>query len=1545
MRIVIDLQGAQSGSRHRGIGRYTLALAKAIVRNRGSHEIFILLNGLFPESIGEITDSFSGLLPNHHIIVFNATGPVDEAPVENYWRVRTAELLRENFIRDLSPDLLLVSSLFEGVCENVVISIGQLFSHVPTAVILYDLIPYINPEKYLTGEAAKKWYYRKIEHLKRADLLLAISNSSRNEVIDHLGIDPQRVVSIFSAADKLFSKANLSGAELSALRTRYGIKRKFLMHMSAFDVHKNFDGLIKAFGILPKRLRKKYQLVLVCTVNDEQRKSLNNLAAAVGLENDDLVLTGYVPDDDLIALYSECHLFVFPSFHEGFGLPPLEAMCCGAAVIGSNTTSIPEVIGREDALFDPASTDSMATLIERALTDIAFWQALKEHAITQSKKFSWDRCAQLAIGTFEKLYTKGTIYKPSNSDPNNLVELIENIINIKSEVQPSEQDIIGAAISIDKNENTVRRLRSFADFGGCGGGGDHGSGQTSHPDTAIQSQGPEAVPAMRERYLFPIQDRGSHACRKDGVMRIVVDLQGGQSCSRNRGIGRYSLSFAEALIRNRGEHEVILALNGLFADTIEPIRAYFAGILPQENIRVWHGPGSVRYPAPDSNWRRKAAELIREAFLASLHPNIMLVTSFFEGFMDDAVTSIGLLGQTIPTAVTLHDLIPLIHRNPYLDNPVVESWYENKIDQLGRADLLLAVSESSRQEAIKHLGFPLDRVINTSEAAAPQFHCIDISKATERLVRKRYGLSQPFVMYTGGIDPRKNIEGLIRAFALLPTSLRKEHQLAIVCSVQPESRSLLEALAKEQGLAENQVILTDFVPDEDLVALYHLCKTFVFPSWHEGFGLPALEAMSCGAPVIAANNSSLPEVMGREDALFDPYDDQAIADKLTHVLKDSAYRAELIHHGLEQAKKFSWDESAKCAIAAFEQFHALKTLWKDKNKRHTLGEHAREFILRRHAPRTCGDQYDRAIERYYEQVQLLRPKDCLVKAIAKIEGGPADEGEWLALAKDIAQNYPASTEKQLLIDISELVERDVESGIQRVVRSVLSEILANPPQGFRVEPVYTGQNRKGYRYARQFTLRFLGCPEEALEDEPIEAFNGDIFLGLDLAPNKVAQQTDFFSNLRSMGIRAYFLIHDLLPILMPDAFEEDVVQQFMKWLKTVTESDGMVCVSQAVANELIQLLTLFNPKRLRPFSIGWSHNGVNFAGSMSSQRLPADSDPILSIFSRRPTFLTVGTIEPRKAHLQTLAAFELLWDQGVDVNLVIVGKQGWKVETLINKLRNHPERYRRLFWLPGISDEYLEKVYAASTCLIAASEGEGFGLPLIEAAQHQLPIIARDIPVFREVAGNHAFYFSGTTAHDLADGVQAWLALYNTGQAPRSDNMPRLTWKQSTQNLLEVILGGNWYQQWMPDGVYRFWGSDRRLSSRIGKRQGRDIVSTGQTGHLIYGPYIPLDAGRYRIVIRGALGASGAAAAHMDVAIDQNKRILAKSVLSQPDVDGCLVSLPISLDAPCTDLEVRVWVDGPSEVTISMLEIQPLQASELESAELPEECVENSPQA
>lgn len=409
-------------------------------------------------------------------------------------------------------------------------------------------------------------------------------------------------------------------------------------------------------------------------------------------------------------------------------------------------------------------------------------------------------------------------------------------------------------------------------------------------------------------------------------MRIVIDMQGAQTPgSRNRGIGRYTLSLVQGILRlGAPRHEIIICLNGAFADSIAPVRAALEGKLPQENIRVWQVPGPVGMISTDNEWRRQTGQLMREAFLASLKPDFVLITSLFEGLGDDFVGSVGTLTQEIPTAVVLYDLIPMIQRKPYLDNPVVERWYETRLDSMRRADLLLSISESSRQEGLRYLDFAPDACVNISTAADPHFQPMQISAARESDLRERLGIKAAFLMYTGGIDHRKNIEGLIRAYALLPRSLRALHQLAIVCSIQPHNRSELEKLAREHGLERGELVLTGYVSEKDLISLYNLCTAFVFPSWHEGFGLPALEAMSCGRAVVAANTSSLPEVVGRADALFDPRDDDAIAAKLEQVLGDTVFRAELERHGPVQARNFSWDLSAQRALGAMEAFHARR---------------------------------------------------------------------------------------------------------------------------------------------------------------------------------------------------------------------------------------------------------------------------------------------------------------------------------------------------------------------------------------------------------------------------------------------------------------------------------------------------------------------------------------------------------------------------------------------------------------------------------------------
>lgn len=403
-------------------------------------------------------------------------------------------------------------------------------------------------------------------------------------------------------------------------------------------------------------------------------------------------------------------------------------------------------------------------------------------------------------------------------------------------------------------------------------------------------------------------------------MRIVIDMQGAQGHSQYRGVGRYILALAQAIALNRGPHEIILALTSQSPLMILEIRRAFENILPQENIRVWHFHGIINYERSRvQNFHdRRVAELLWEGFITSLYPDIVLVGHLFEGLDDDMLPSIRYVSNLIPTAVILHDLIPLVYSDFYLRDPLSKEWYYQQLKSLRRATLLLAVSEFSRQEGHQLLSFPPEQSATIHAGVDPKFRPITISAQQKEKLLQKYKLSRPFLMYTGGCDFRKNLGGLIRAYAKLPKHLLCRHQLVIVCALPAITQEELRNIAQISGLDPTDCILTGFISDEDLIELYNLCKAFVFPSWAEGFGLPVLEAMACGKAVIAARSSSLPEIIDREDALFESNSEEAITQKLEKLLTNQEFLASLEEYGLERSKNFSWGLSAKKTISAFE---------------------------------------------------------------------------------------------------------------------------------------------------------------------------------------------------------------------------------------------------------------------------------------------------------------------------------------------------------------------------------------------------------------------------------------------------------------------------------------------------------------------------------------------------------------------------------------------------------------------------------------------------
>jgi glycosyltransferase involved in cell wall biosynthesis len=235
----------------------------------------------------------------------------------------------------------------------------------------------------------------------------------------------------------------------------------------------------------------------------------------------------------------------------------------------------------------------------------------------------------------------------------------------------------------------------------------------------------------------------------------------------------------------------------------------------------------------------------------------------------------------------------------------------------------------------------------------------------------------------------------------------------------------------------------------------------------------------------------------------------------------------------------------------------------------------------------------------------------------------------------------------------------------------------------------------------------------------------------------------------------------------------------------------LICISEDVAEITRAKFMELVPGRSKFPECKSLHLGADQFFAPSSCGMPENYENILSKISSKPSFLMVGTIEPRKGHRQILDAFDILWKRKFQVNLVIVGKQGWDVSELINKIQAHSQSDVSLFWLQNISDEFLDYVYKSCICLIAASEAEGFGLPLIEAAHHKIPILARDLKVFREVAGDNASYFNGGSSFDYANSIEQWLLKYNSGNYIKSDNMDYLNWSQHVEKLTTLLLKTN----------------------------------------------------------------------------------------------------------------------------------------------------------
>ncbi|MFA7556790.1 MAG: glycosyltransferase [Hydrogenophaga sp.] len=745
-------------------------------------------------------------------------------------------------------------------------------------------------------------------------------------------------------------------------------------------------------------------------------------------------------------------------------------------------------------------------------------------------------------------------------------------------------------------------------------------------------------------------------------MRIVIDMQGAQTESRFRGIGRYTLSFAQGVVRNRGEHEVLLALSGLFPDTIEPIRAAFDGLLPQENIRVWHAPGPVRELESENGARREVAELMREAFLASLQADVIHVSSLFEGYVDDAVTSIRRFDQQTLVSVTLYDLIPLLNPDQYLKpNPSYAACYERKVNHLRQADTFLAISEHARQEGLQYLGVDDNRIVNVSTAIEPTFQPVLLGDAEMSTLLRKLGVSRPFVLYTGGSDERKNLPRLIEAWSKLPPSLRQAHQLLMAGPMPDGHVSDLKQTAKAHGLADDELIIGGYVSDDELIQLYSLCKLFVFPSWHEGFGLPALEAMACGAPVIGSNVTSLPEVINLPEALFDPLDTRSMAGKIQEALEDHSFLLRLKDHGRLQAKNFSWNLTAKRAITCWET--------------------------------ACLNRMARAQpwQQRFEHYRNIRGD--LIRQLVQSDHICSLDSELRALASALALN-----EQQLLdfLRAGELPSRiswrvegpfDSSYSLALVNREIARALAAN---GHEVS-LHSTEGPGDFEPNAGYLQAHADLRDMHQRAALISPWRADI-VSRNLYPPRVSDMTS-----RLNSLHAYGWEESGFPLSWVDDFNLSL--------------QGMTVMSGHVRKVMIDHGVTVP---VAVSSLGVDH----------WDRIQAD--PTLHVKGRGFRFLHVSSCFPRKGADVMLRAFGRTFSSTDDVTLIIktFPNPHNEVHQWLQEAREkHPNYPDVQIIEDDYTDEQMKALYEQCHALVAPSRAEGFGLPMAEAMLSGLAVI------------------------------------------------------------------------------------------------------------------------------------------------------------------------------------------------------------------------------
>ncbi|MDR1922651.1 MAG: glycosyltransferase [Candidatus Adiutrix sp.] len=1202
-----------------------------------------------------------------------------------------------------------------------------------TAFIFYDSTPLKRPELAATMASVHALY---MQNLMLADLIVPGSQTSADDLRDYLEFHEAAAGKTTPPIAPLLWPTSRRGGE-GAPEARAST---MILSVGSVTPHKNQMALAEAFyrlyaaGKIPG-----WELCLAGNINPDFHQTI----ADYKLKCPVIKFLGHVSDQELDALYRRSAFTVFPSLMEGFGLPISESLDYGRPCVCANFGAMAEVADTYGGCLtvDVADPDQLGQAIFKLISDEPLYEALRREALNRKRPGWADYAAD-----FSRLLSR-------EGDPRRRLERLYLLVGL-----------------------------------------DGGLDRLDYPGSEALAALARAAVSAEAAPLAAIWDRGRSVLRPASAEELK---SGGLADLPWAAWQEPSMLVEPAWLVVGGLSEAAAALEryareiGLLSAWLLPENS------PDEIMSALVGAAKI-FPTS----KRAKAQFIK--FLATgRRPFHSLEDRLETCPRPQRSSDMDLYAGDILLRLALSR--PLYPKGPPKGGETAErrkerekSFYASHINLPLRPLLSVCVSTYNRAEWLKVSLLNLTRVMPAPDPEIEILVCDNTSTDHTPEVVKPY-LARPDFRYhrnpknvgmLGNLRVTANLakgryvwilgdDDLIfpQAVRNVVEALRERPNTAMVYMNYAYTREESPKKADDLDLfLAGGVPIAAPGPDRhrplyELAALNENCFTAIYcQAFRRDYALNLFSQVTADRP-FSSLRSCVPT------ALY----------VLTHMLDEEAYwlgRPQLVVNfnvswmryaplfALERVQEL-WDLAERRGLS-----HENADHWRTHNAVHSLTAYWRIFFEEEDP---CGNARYFSPLRCLMRLRHLKIMDDLAPELESIYARAHAAGHELAKVSPelmFAAFKPRPMRKaRLYIDMSNAVDNPDPTGIPRVLKNVASAGLAMTGAPFEVQPVCL---RKGTLYPADAWLAGRGLPPP---DQPVDFLPGDILLMADAVWGSYDLFGPVLDSARLSGVKIATVIYDLIPLNGRRYLPEGLSTAFEAWIRrAAADSDALMCISRAVQGDVRAWLAANMPEKA-DMEVGCWHLGADFSGPVEA----AVSPELTARLGARRFFLMVGTIEPRKNHALALAAMKLLWAGGSEVGLCVVGMPGWMVDDVMTELRGLGDE--RLIYLDKAGDGDLRWLYEHAVALLFVSAMEGFGLPLIEAAYYKLPIICSDIPVFREIAGDRAFYVRAEQADELAADIRKWLEAEKDGQVPESDGLPFLSWKESAARLFEALSG------------------------------------------------------------------------------------------------------------------------------------------------------------